>query len=412
MPHFGLAAAIKTIHQAQLRLGIGQHGAFGKLRKAALGIAHEPDDPGFGGSPVLRIHGAKAAFRLAQGGTVGLQSRGVLGGLLQHIGLAVRAVDQGELQGLRLALRIQAGTAKACGLQAVDGGGFGLALRGLEAVFDDLGMGLARAGRHRLEDQRGIASGVQQRQLLGAVLQAPAHRCGQRDAQSAMVKIAAAHQALIRALAKSDALYQLEVTLVAVVHVPGALAKLRRPLRDLLQALVVGGVRGQPTACRGGRLALGLGLVCGKALLVLEHGDHLHHVLRVVMVACQVFSAQAIGLQLLVAPVGGDIAGSHSLRHLVGELPGAAQALTFQHCAQHIGGKHTQTGMLLAGSALRAVAGGDVADFVAHDAGQIGLALHIGHDAARHIDVATGQGKGVDLRAVQHGEMPLQIGAV
>ena len=53
-----------------------------------------------------------------------------------------------------------------------------------------------------------------------------------------------------------------------------------------------------------------------------------------------------------------------------------------------------------------------MADLVAHHAGQIGLAVQIGHDAAGHVDVATRQCEGIDLRAVEHGEVPLEAAAV
>ena len=61
---------------------------------------------------------------------------------------------------------------------------------------------------------------------------------------------------------------------------------------------------------------------------------------------------------------------------------------------------------------LRAVARGDVADLVAQHASQFGLAVQVGHQAARDVDVAAGQREGVDLGAVEHGEAPLQLRAV
>jgi hypothetical protein len=71
-----------------------------------------------------------------------------------------------------------------------------------------------------------------------------------------------------------------------------------------------------------------------------------------------------------------------------------------------------QARRLLAGGALRAVAGGDVADLVADHPGQVGLAFHVGHQAAGDVDIAAGQREGVDLRAVEHREMPFQVLAV
>jgi hypothetical protein len=58
------------------------------------------------------------------------------------------------------------------------------------------------------------------------------------------------------------------------------------------------------------------------------------------------------------------------------------------------------------------VARGDVADLVAHHAGELGLAVEVGHDPARHVHVAAGQRERVDLGRVEHREGPLQVGAV
>ncbi len=56
-----------------------------------------------------------------------------------------------------------------------------------------------------------------------------------------------------------------------------------------------------------------------------------------------------------------------------------------------------------------AVARGDVADFVAQDGGQLGLGIEHRQHAAGDVDVAAGQGEGVDLLAVEHGEAVNQI---
>ena len=67
---------------------------------------------------------------------------------------------------------------------------------------------------------------------------------------------------------------------------------------------------------------------------------------------------------------------------------------------------------LLAGGALRTVPRGDVADLVAHDARQVGFAFHVGHDAARDVHIAAGQREGVDVRRVEHREVPVELRAV
>ena len=51
----------------------------------------------------------------------------------------------------------------------------------------------------------------------------------------------------------------------------------------------------------------------------------------------------------------------------------------------------------------------DVSYFMANDAREVCLAFHVGHDAARHIDITTGQSESIDLRAVEHRKVPLQL---
>ena len=245
----------------------------------------------------------------------------------------------------------------------------------------------------------------------GSLLHLPAGRRGQGDAQALVEEVAPARHALGPALAERDAVDGAQVARPAVVGIAALVAG--RDPADVGQALVVAGVRGQPVRARRRRAALGPGLVGGEALLVLEHADDVDHVLRVVAVARQVFGAQLVGLQFLFAAVRGDVARGHALRHLAGQVGGAGHARrAFQHRAQHRGRQHAEPGVLLARGALRAVARGDMADLVADDAGQFGFAVHVGHDAARDVDKAAGQGEGVDLRAVEHREGPGQVGAV
>ena len=154
------------------------------------------------------------------------------------------------------------------------------------------------------------------------------------------------------------------------------------------------------------------GLVGGKVLLTLQGTNHVDHVARVVSAARQILCAQTVGLQLLIAPVGGDVARRCRLRHVAGQLPGTCQPLAFQHGTQYRGRQHTQARILLARGALGTMAGGDVANLMAHHAGQFSLTLQIGHDAARHIHITAWQREGIDLGAVQQGEVPLQLVAV
>jgi len=49
---------------------------------------------------------------------------------------------------------------------------------------------------------------------------------------------------------------------------------------------------------------------------------------------------------------------------------------------------------------------------MAEHGGQFRFGIEIGENAARDVDITARQGKGVDFRRIQHGEMVLQIGAV
>ena len=157
---------------------------------------------------------------------------------------------------------------------------------------------------------------------------------------------------------------------------------------------------------------MGPRLIGGEALLALEHFDHIDHVVRIVIEAGEVFSAQLVRLRFLTTAVFRDIAGSHPLRGLRCRVGGAPEALAFEHDAKDGRRHHAEARRLLAGGALRAVPRGHVADLVADDTREVGFAVHIGHDAACDIHVTAGQREGIDVRAVEHGEVPVKLGAV
>ena len=72
-------------------------------------------------------------------------------------------------------------------------------------------------------------------------------------------------------------------------------------------------------------------------------------------------------------------------------------------------GQHAQTGGLLTGGTLGAMARCHVPDLVPDHARQLSFAVQVGQDPARDVDIAARQGEGVDLRAVQDGECPCQV---
>ena len=76
------------------------------------------------------------------------------------------------------------------------------------------------------------------------------------------------------------------------------------------------------------------------------------------------------------------------------------------------GDGQTDVGGLRGALLAHAVARRDVADFMSHHGGQFRLAVEIGHDAARDVDITAGQREGVDFGRIQHGEAIVQAGAM
>ncbi|MEI2650854.1 MAG: hypothetical protein V9G12_01530 [Microthrixaceae bacterium] len=111
----------------------------------------------------------------------------------------------------------------------------------------------------------------------------PALRRRQGDAEFLVIEVATARDTLLPALAERHALDGLLVTRPPVVGVIALV--LRGDALDVGQALIVAGVRRQPVGAAGSGASFGLGLFGGIAFLVLEHRDHVDHVLRVVLVA-------------------------------------------------------------------------------------------------------------------------------
>ena len=412
MPRLRLGpAAVDAVQELQARFGqVGQREATRQLGEPAAREGHRLHFPRPRGRPVGRGERTEGVLGLGHLPARALQRGGVFRGVLQQVVAVAGAGHQREAHLAGLALLVAHGAGELGGRKPVDAAALGAAVDRLDRVADDLLVRATGVGRHELHHQPGIALAVDEHDRLGRVLHLPAGRRGERDAQGLVVEVAPPHHALLAAVAEGHAFNGLQVAPAGVVTV---LARILGGVGlDVGQALVVGRVRGEPARRRRLRPALGLGGLGGKRFLVLEHLDHVDHVLRVVAVARQVLGAELVGLRFLVAAVRGDVAGRGRLRDLAREVGRAAHARAFEHRAKHRGGQHADAGALLAGGALRTVAGGHVADLVADHAGQLGLAVEVGHDPARHVDIAAGQREGVDLRAVEHGEGPLEVGPV
>ena len=149
---------------------------------------------------------------------------------------------------------------------------------------------------------------------------------------------------------------------------------------------------------RGCFAALGC-LLAGEILLRLEHLDHLDHRLRIVATTRQVLRAQAIGLQLHVAP----IAAHERITHGAGQIPHCADTSTDSRSLPE---QAPGRGLTLLAHAM---AGRDVTHFVTQYSSQLRLGIQISEQATMDIDVAPRQGEGVDVRAVHQGENVVEL---
>ena len=330
--------------------------------------------------------------------------------MLEHIDAPCGAGYQRQSHRLRGAAFAADGAFELRRLEAADVAPLAAPVDRLDVVAQHLVVAAAGAVRRQADDHPGVAGIADQCDRRRRVAHPPAGRRGQRDAQVGVHELAAASETLFAAFAKGHAVYRLQVAVATVVAIAALMAG--GDLPDVGQPLVVAGVRGQPAGRLRRRPAGGACVVGGELFLALQHADHVDHVLRVVAVARQVFGAELVGLQFLVATVVGHVARGRGLRDLAGGLCRAADAAAFEYRAEHGGRQHAQAGALLPRGALGAMARRDMADLVADDTGKFGLAVQIRHDAARDVDVTAGQCKRVDLGAVEHRERPLQVGAV
>ena len=132
--------------------------------------------------------------------------------------------------------------------------------------------------------------------------------------------------------------------------------------------------------------------------------------MRIVVEPVEIFGAELVRLRFLAAAVFRDIAGGDSLRGLRCRIGGASHSLALEHHAKDCSGHDADAGALLARGALRAVPRRDVPDLMSDDTRQVGLAIHVSHDAARDIHVAAGQCEGIDVGAVENREVPVKLG--
>ena len=135
----------------------------------------------------------------------------------------------------------------------------------------------------------------------------------------------------------------------------------------------------------------------------LEHAKHLGHLARVVAGAAHIAQAELVGLTLIVAG---------KLEVEDPERPARRAGVLRDLGACHAAGGETETDQLLLTHLGGRVPGGDVADLVAHDGGELGLVGEMGEESPRHVDEAAGNRERVHCRIVHDPECPGKAGSL
>ena len=256
-------------------------------------------------------------------------------------------------------------------------------------------------GAHRHGDKSLLIGGVDNDRIR-AIEQRPTVREVQGDAQLGMVEVLAAAHPGGRRITEGQTFQVLQKHLAIDLLLTAGQGAGRAD--HLLQAPIIVRVAVEHavvTALGHGLAALG-GLVAGEHFLILQHLDHFDHRLRVVAAARQVLGAKAVGLQLHVPAITAD----HRRAEHIGDIRrGADTGADGHRLAENAPGRRLA---LL----LHAVPRRDMADFVTKHRSQLGFRTEVGQQAAVDIDVAAGQGEGVDVRRIDHGEVVAQVAAM
>ena len=173
----------------------------------------------------------------------------------------------------------------------------------------------------------------------------------------------------------------------------------------LPEARIVAGVRIEGPVISGPlRVTAAGGLFGGIPFLVFQHADDVDHRLRVVAGFRQIHCTEPIRFQFVFAA----IAGGPGLRQRLQQGgPRLIAHVRHQNRAQ----RRARAGRGGCALLAYAVACGDMADFVADHARQLGFGIQVRQQPARNVDITAGQRKSIDLGTVDHGEMPGQARA-
>ena len=217
-----------------------------------------------------------------------------------------------------------------------------------------------------------------------------------------MQEIAAAHDSVLRVVAVDQP--------VDAIQVGGPRDPERRRIDVRQQAVDGGGRLHHPLPrLRVGREPVGNAPPVAGLGDARERGEHVADAVRVPARRYGVLRAQPVGLALVVASEP-EHQQSEPVARGVSEAGAAVRRAHRRD--EDLRREQAEVRAERAAVGLHGVPRRDVGNLVAEHAGQLGLVVQVGHDAARQVDVAAGKREGVDGRRVDDGEMPVEIGPV
>ncbi len=290
---------------------------------------------------------------------------------------------------------------------ALLGGGRELGPRGLEAVHgivpdpvgrDPLSGEEAPPGHRRRvvlgegeEEDRVLlgAHGLDRRPLVDGP---PSLGEAEMEGEVRVVEVGSLEEAVAGIRAVHDPVEPAEVLRLPHDPVGGGAGVGRDPLPDPLLPVLGVGVRGEPS----GHVPAARGFAHPA-----QHGEHLGHLLGVVVETGHVAEAELVGLALVVPAELEEeqLEARASQVHEGGHLGSEDRP----HAEAHLG-------ELGPAHLVHRVPGRHVADLVAEDGRELRLGVEVGQDPPGHVDEAAGKGERVHHRVVHHGERPRKAG--
>ena len=316
------------------------------------------------------------------------------------LGREDEAVDvAAEAHGVKPERPVVAARARGCRREAVDGR---VLDAGLIDVLDPARLeisGQRLLGRHAddVESQGFAAAVLEAEHRLRGVVEREARRRREGEGELGMQEAAAAHESFARVLAEHHAVEVVEIG-AAVARAGARSAELAGVNQCVLDALGGRWMRRQEVeraliGVAAGRLEIGVALHAGEEARGAE---------RIEAGAGRHADADAVGLELLRAREGGQ--SEFGLRQRQRAGVGVAE-----HVVDDVADDRRLPRLLFSdGGVVR----DDMAHLVRQHRGELGLVVGERDQAARDVELAVRQGKGVDRRRVENGDLVFQVGTL